>query len=159
MVMVGSSWRMSFDNTSCRTFYRGPASNGNSSTIAMACKQCQTNYPIGPGVAFVTRVECTFLHKPRSTLCRNLHPMWRFTRKFSIHEPTTEPNNIDQINSPIDAGGCGGKLAFCRCPQPGIAFIPRFAACTRDPGDITSTQLPCGQLSLGDVGRGSFGAR
>jgi hypothetical protein len=46
MVVVGSSWRMSFDNTSCRTFYREPASNGNSSTIAMACKQCQTNYPI-----------------------------------------------------------------------------------------------------------------
>ena len=40
--MVGPPWRVSLDNPSCRTFYREPASNGNSSTIATAREQCQT---------------------------------------------------------------------------------------------------------------------
>jgi hypothetical protein len=42
LVVVGPPWRVSLDNPSCRTFYREPASNGNSSTIAMAREQCQT---------------------------------------------------------------------------------------------------------------------
>ena len=46
LVVVGPPWRVSLDNPSCRTFYREPASNGNSSTIATAREQCQTQ--IGP---------------------------------------------------------------------------------------------------------------
>ncbi len=42
LVVVGPPWRVSLDNPSCRTFNREPASNGNSSTIATAREQCQT---------------------------------------------------------------------------------------------------------------------
>ena len=45
LVVVGPPWRVSLDNPSCRTFYREPASNGNSSTIAIAREQCQTQIP------------------------------------------------------------------------------------------------------------------
>jgi ATP adenylyltransferase len=40
--VVGSPWRVSLDNPSCRTFYKEPASNGNSSTITIVREQCQT---------------------------------------------------------------------------------------------------------------------
>ena len=42
LVVVGSPWRVSFNNPSCRTFYKEPASNGNLSTIATVREQCQT---------------------------------------------------------------------------------------------------------------------
>ena len=42
LVVVGPPWRVSFNNPSCRTFYKEPASNGNSSTIATVREQCQT---------------------------------------------------------------------------------------------------------------------
>src|ERR1700732_2919183 len=42
LVVVGSPWRVSLDNPSCRTFLQKPASKGNSSTIATPHKQCQT---------------------------------------------------------------------------------------------------------------------
>src|SRR3984885_9347669 len=42
LVVVGSPWRVSLDNPSCRTFLQKPASKGNSSTIATPRKQCQT---------------------------------------------------------------------------------------------------------------------
>src|SRR3984885_3613009 len=45
LVVVGPPWRVSLDNPSCRTLYREPASNGNSSTIAIGCEQCQTQIP------------------------------------------------------------------------------------------------------------------
>src|ERR1035438_5010010 len=45
LVVVGPPWRVSLDNPSCRTLYREPASNGNSSTIAIAREQCQTQIP------------------------------------------------------------------------------------------------------------------
>ena len=45
LVVVGPPWRVSLDNPSCRTYYREPASNGNSSTIAIAREQCQTQIP------------------------------------------------------------------------------------------------------------------
>src|ERR1700694_3562676 len=111
------------------------------------------------GVASGTHVECTFLHKPRSTLCRNLHPMWRFTRKFRLPEPTTEPTTLIKSILQLTLAGPGGNLTFCRCPWPGIDFNPRSAPCTRDPGDKPRAQLPCGPLSVGDSGRGQFSAR
>ncbi len=42
LVVVGPPWRVSLDNPSCRTFYKEPASNGNSSTITTVREQCQT---------------------------------------------------------------------------------------------------------------------
>jgi ATP adenylyltransferase len=42
LVVVGSPWRVSFNNPSCRTYYKEPASNGNSSTITTVREQCQT---------------------------------------------------------------------------------------------------------------------
>ena len=42
LVVVGPPWRVSLDNPSCRTFNKEPASNGNSSTIAIVREQCQT---------------------------------------------------------------------------------------------------------------------
>src|SRR5579864_1688076 len=65
LVVVGPPWRVSFDNPSCRTFYKEPASNGNSSTIATTREQCQTQIQrrlqqCCNGVAFVRRV-CGFV--------------------------------------------------------------------------------------------------
>jgi ATP adenylyltransferase len=45
LVVVGPPWRVSFNNPSCRTYYKEPASNGNSSTIATVREQCQTQIP------------------------------------------------------------------------------------------------------------------
>ena len=45
LVVVGPPWRVSLDNPSCRTFNKEPASNGNSSTIAIAREECQTPNP------------------------------------------------------------------------------------------------------------------
>src|SRR6202012_1710271 len=45
LVVVGPPWRVSLDNPSCRTFYKEPASNGNSSTITTVREQCQTPNP------------------------------------------------------------------------------------------------------------------
>jgi len=42
LVVVGPPWRVSFNNPSCRTFYKEPASNGNFSTITTVDEQCQT---------------------------------------------------------------------------------------------------------------------
>ncbi len=55
LVVVGPPWRVSLDNPSCRTFYKEPASNGNTSTITTAREQCQTQIPRRLQQCFISR--------------------------------------------------------------------------------------------------------
>ena len=71
--MVGSPWRVSLDNPSCRTFYKEPASNGNSSTITTVREQCQT-----PNPAHVTDMFQRYSFRTNSHLlpCPAMDYLW-----------------------------------------------------------------------------------
>src|SRR5215472_1725440 len=73
LVVVGSPWRVSLDNPSCRTFYKEPASNGNSSTIATVREQCQT-----PKLAHVTAMFQRYSFRTNSHLlpCPAMDYLW-----------------------------------------------------------------------------------
>ena len=73
LVVVGPPWRVSLDNPSCRTFYKEPASNGNSSTIATVREQCQT-----PKLAHVTAMFQRYSFRTNSHLlpCPAMDYLW-----------------------------------------------------------------------------------
>ena len=72
LVVVGPPWRVSLDNPSCRTFNREPASNGNSSTIATAREQCQTQIPR-------MLQQCFNLEETGETMEVSTQELWRTT--------------------------------------------------------------------------------
>ena len=78
MVVVGSPWRMSLDNPSCRTYCKKTRVQWEfSSTIATGCEQCQTQILCVLQPCFSCYDLRTFLPKRAHLLpCRTMDYLW-----------------------------------------------------------------------------------
>jgi ATP adenylyltransferase len=88
LVVVSPPWRASFNNPSCRTYYKEPASNGNSSTITTVREECQTQIPCKLQQRFnVTVSEQTTLLLPCPAMDYLWTP-WRYAYVSGTEKPS-----------------------------------------------------------------------